>query len=208
MKNLENLFRMNLQMFAGENPDVTEPDNVESSTEHVQINDSEKPKTYTQAEMDAAIKARLERYKRDEAKRMEAVKLEARSEAEKLAKMSEDQRIEHERQMAEQAAQQREAAIAQREADITRRELRAQALDTLTERGLPRNLADVLDYSSAEKCNESIDALDKAFRASVQQGVDERLRQSGVTIKQGNTPDYAHMSDADYYASTYKSGKK
>lgn len=206
MKNLDNLFRMNLQMFAAEAAESTETTETAQSEQNTA---AETPKTYTQAEMDAAIKARLERYKRDESKRMEAVKQEARSEAEKLAKMSEEQRMEHYRQAAAQAEQEREAAIAQREADITRRELRAQALDTLTERGLPRNLADVLDYSSAEKCNESIDALDKAFRVSVQQGVDERLRQSGVTLKQGSTPDYAHMSDADYYASTYnKSGKK
>mgnify|MGYP001083549653 CR=1 FL=1 len=40
----------------------------------------------------------------------------------------------------------------------------------------------------------------------VQQGVNERLAQSGVSLKTGGSPDYANMSDADYYAATYKPG--
>ena len=85
-------------------------------------------RTFTQAELDEAIKNRLNRYKRDEAKRIEEAKQAARTDAEKLAKMTEAQRFEHERETAAQAAKAREDAIAQREAEITRRELRATAI--------------------------------------------------------------------------------
>lgn len=139
-----------------------------------------------QAAIDSAVKQRLARERRDAEKRIEQAREEARSEAEKLAQMNEAQRAEHERQRAEQAAKDREAAIAKREAEITRRELRAEAIETLHKRGLPANLEAVLNYPDADACSASIDTVEKAFREAVQQGVDERLRQSGVTVRAGN----------------------
>ena len=47
--------------------------------------------------------------------------------------------------------------LADREAQITKRELSAVAKETLAEKGLPLDLSAILDYSSAEKCTESID---------------------------------------------------
>ena len=172
---------------------------------------SEQPKTYTeeelQAEVNRVVQQRLERQKRDEKKRIDAARAEGRSEAEKLAQMTAEQRAEHDRQEAERAAQERENALAAREAEINRRELRATAIDTLAKRGLPTSLEAVLVYKDADSCNASIDVLEKTFRAAVQQGVEERLKASGVNIRSGNTPDYARMSDAEYYAARYKSKK-
>ena len=91
------------------------------------------------------------------------------TEAAKLAKMTAEQRQEHERQ-------QREAELEKRERDLQFREMRAQALETLAEKQLPRELADCLDYASAEKCQASVENVEKAFRAAVQSGVEERLR--------------------------------
>lgn len=180
--NFDELFpRMNLQLFAEGEPSASEPVQTEAQSETQ--TEPQQEQTFTQADVDRIVNQRLARAQRDEAKRIEQARAEARSEAEKLAQMSESQRAEHERQRAEQAAQEREAAISKREADITRRELKAEAIDTLTKRGLPRGLEAVLDYSGAEACSASIDAVEKVFREAVQAGVDERLRQSGVTLK-------------------------
>ena len=151
-------------------------------------------RTFTQAELDEAIKNRLNRYKRDEAKRIEEAKQAARSEAEKLAKMTEEQRIEHERETAAQAAKAREDAIAQREAEITRRELRATAIDTLTQKGLPRELEAILNYNDADSCSTSIDVVEKAWRKAVQDGVNERLKTSNVNLRAGGNTDAALLS--------------
>lgn len=193
-------FKMNLQLFAepaaepGAEPDVPAQ---EPSQEPAQ-----QPRMFTQEELDTAIANRLSCYKRDEAKRIETARNEGRSEAEKLAKMTEDQRLEHERQRAEQAAKDREAAIAAREAEITRRELRAAAIDTLAQKGLPRGLEAILTYTDADSCNASIDAVEKVFREAVQEGVNERLRASGVTLRAGanNQPDPDKMTDAEWFA--------
>lgn len=203
----DNLFRMNLQLFAeGEAAEAEAQQETQQQEETQQ--ETQQERRYTQAEVDAAIANRVSRVNRDVEKRIEEAKKAARYEAEKLAKMNAEQRAEHDRQEAENAAKEREAAIAKREAEITRRELRAEAIDTLHKRGLPTGLEAVLSYSDAESCAASIDAVEKVFREAVQQGVNDRLKQSGVSVRAGSTPDYAKMSDADYYAATYKPGGK
>lgn len=162
-------------------------------------------RTFTQADVDRMIADRLSRERRQHQQDIENARTEARTEAEQLAQMTAEQRAQRERERADQAARQREQQLAQREADITRRELRAQAIDTLVSRELPHELEGILDYSSADACSASIDTVERVFRAAVQQAVDARLKASGVSLPApGNKPDYAKMSDADYYAATYK----
>ena len=172
---------------------VNDSNNASEAAEGAQ-SEATQERTFTQAELDEAIKSRLSRYKRDEAKRIEEAKQAARSEAEKLAKMTEEQRMEHERETAAQAAKAREDAIAQREAEITRRELRATAIDTLTQKGLPRELEAILNYTDADSCSTSIDVVEKAWRKAVQDGVNERLKTSGVNLRAGGNTDAALLS--------------
>lgn len=91
------------------------------------------------------------------------------TEAAKLAKMTAEQKAEHERQK-------REEALTKREAELNRRELRATAAQTLAEKGLPAGLLECLSYQDAESCQKSIENMENAFRAAVQQGVEERIK--------------------------------
>ena len=92
----------------------------------------------------------------------------ARTEAEKMAKMNADQKAQYEREK-------KEAEMAKREAEITKRELTATAKEQLADKGLPTSLAAVLNYTSAEECAASIEAVEKAFQEAVQQAVNDRL---------------------------------
>lgn len=204
MKTYTDIYPINLQFFADGDADLNAGGENAAQTTEEQA--ESKPRMYTEEEVKAKLDHHMAQYRKSESKRIEQAREEARSEAEKLAKMNEAQRAEHERQRAEQAAKDREAAIAQREAELNRRELRATAIEDLRKRGLPTSLEIVLNYTDADVCNASIDTVEKAFREAVQQGVDERLRQSGVTVRSGNAPDYSKMSDAEYYAATYKTG--
>lgn len=98
-----------------------------------------------------------------------ALQDEKLSEAEKLAKMTQAEKAEY-------MAKKREKDLADREAAITRRELMAEAKNTLTSKGLPLELADVLVYTDADACSASIDAIEKAFSTAVQTAVNERLK--------------------------------
>lgn len=91
------------------------------------------------------------------------------SEAEKLAKMTQEEKDRYMRKK-------QEKELADREAKVTRRELMAEAKNTLTEKNLPVSLAEVLNYTDADSCNKSITAVEKAFQEAVQAAVEERLK--------------------------------
>lgn len=93
------------------------------------------------------------------------------SEAEKLAKMTKDEKAEYQRK-------QQEKSLAEREAAVTRKELMAEAKNTLAEKKLPAGLAEVLNYADADTCNKSIAAVEKAFQEAVEAAVQEKLKGS------------------------------
>lgn len=97
------------------------------------------------------------------------------SEAEKLAKMTKEEKAEY-------LANKKTKELDDREAEITKKELMAEAKNTLSEKGLPVDLADVLNYSDAESCNKSIDLVEKAFKRAVEAAVNERLK-GGESLK-------------------------
>lgn len=91
------------------------------------------------------------------------------SEAEKLAKMNKEEKADYLRQK-------REKELSDREAAVTRKELMAEARNTLTEKKLPIGLAEVLNYSDADSCKKSMEAVEKAFQEAVEAAVNTRLK--------------------------------
>lgn len=137
---------------------------VETTTEE-QTESTQTEKTFTQKDVDKLIQDRLAR----EQSKWEKKVQEERTEAEKLAKMNADQKAEYE-------AQKKLDELSKREKDITTRELRATAYETLAEKNLPKELVDILNYSDAEQCNKSIEAVEKAFQSAVEKAVNDKLR--------------------------------
>lgn len=160
---------LNLQLFAGEDEEGNEDKEDKADDKDKKKDDDGAFNPEQQARIDALIAKTIAK----ERAKAEAEVEKAKTEAEKLAKMNADQKAEYERQ-------QREMKLAEREAGITRRELRASALETLAEKGLPKGLADIIDYKDAESTKTSLGAVETAFRAAVEAGVNERLK--------GNTP--------------------
>lgn len=166
-KGFSPLLPLNLQFFA-------DPDEPPADPEDPPGDPKDPPakiefSTEQQAELDRILGERLgkaqAKWEKDYQSKLDA----AKTEAEKLAKMNADQKAEYEQQK-------RLDELAKREGEITRRELRATAIETLAEKGLPRTLADILVFTDAETTNASLEAVEKAFRESVEAGVNERLR--------------------------------
>lgn len=136
-----------------------------------------KDKTY-QSEFDKRVAKALEtakgKWESDHQAKLEEVK----TEAEKMAAMNEKQKADYERDKQLEA-------LEQRERDITTRELKATAYETLAEKGLPKELADILNYTDADQCKASIDAVEKAFQSSVEKAVNEKLRGNNQPPKSG-----------------------
>lgn len=124
-------------------------------------------KTFTQEDIDRIIRREQAKWNRQHQKAVD----DARSEGERLAKMTAEEK-------AAEEAKKREEDLTRREQEVTRRELRTQVLGTLSERELPAELADMVDYTDADAANESIKKLEKSFRAAVQRGVEDRVRGS------------------------------
>lgn len=133
-----------------------------------------------QAEFDRRVAKALDTSRTKMQADIEAKMQEARTEAEKMAKMNAEQKAQYERE--KQAKE-----LADREATITKRELMATAKEQLAEKGLPISLASVLNYSSAEECTASIDAVGKAFQEAVEKAVNDRLA-GGKPPKKADNP--------------------
>jgi len=124
------------------------------------------PAALTQADVDRIVAREKAKLQKGYDTRLAA----AIKEAEARARMTAEERAKAD---AEKAAHE----LAQREAAITRRELRAQALETLAAKGMPRELADTLNYTDADACAASLEAVKKAFTAAVAAGINDKLRQ-------------------------------
>lgn len=176
---------MNLQLFAepagasgegagdgtGGNPGTPEGEGKGGEGEK-SFDDLLKDKTY-QSEFDKRIAKALETAKAKWETEKATELQNAKTEAEKLAKMNADQKAEYEKQK-------KLDELTKREKDITTRELKAQAYETLAEKGLPKDLVEILNYSDAETCNKSIEAVEKAFQSAVEKAVNEKLRGNGA----------------------------
>lgn len=143
-----------------------------------------------QSEFDRRVSRALETARGKWAQETEKRIERARAEAEAMARMSGEERMAHD-------LARREAALNEREGAIARRELRAEAARMLSERSLPPELAEALNYESAERVAESLDAAERAFRAAVQNGVEMRMR--GSLPSAGRSSRSGDMSDTEYY---------
>lgn len=176
------MLKIPMQFFADEVVEDSNTSEIDNNT-NTNANETEQPKgetapkpegkTFSQEEVNKIISERLSRQKEQFEKE--------KAEAAKLAKMNAEQKEQY-------AKQKREEELTAREKAVTIRELKAESKNILAERKLPVSLSEILDYSSAESCKASIDAVEKAFSEAVSSAVDARLRNNNVPKKSdGNT---------------------
>lgn len=140
-----------------------------------------------QAEFDRRVQKAIDTALTKQKGKYEALMNDKLSEAEKLAKMNKEEKQEY-------MQKKYEKELEEREANITKRELMAEAKNTLSEKGLPVSLAEVLNYADAESCNKSIEAVEKAFQDAVSAAVEEKLK-GGNPIKKANENDNTQLDD-------------
>ncbi len=95
-----------------------------------------------------------------------------RSEAEALAKMTQEEKHQHELQKLDSERQQ---AIA----ELNAYRLKDEASKIATEKGIDVSLLDLIDYSTAtaENVKEKIEMIESAFSKAVERAVNEKLKQ-------------------------------
>lgn len=162
MRSRKLLFPLNIQLFAEDN---TEDSGGTNESDQDDNNGVQENKTYTQDELDKLIKTKIA----DERKSWEKELLDQQTEAQKLEKMTEKEKKEYQEKK-------RIKDLDDREAAINRRELTAQAKVQLADKGIPTELADVLNYTDADSCKKSIETVSKAFQSAVEKAVEERIK--------------------------------
>ena len=106
-------------------------------------------KKYSDAEVDEIINKKFAKWKKEQ----EA----EQSEAKKLKSMNADEKTKYNQ-------------------EIAKRELMAEAKSILNERGLPVDLAGVIDLTDADTVKASIEAIGKQWEQAVQKGIAEKLK--------------------------------
>lgn len=172
--NLKGLTKLNLQLFAEGGGEGGEGEGAGGG-------DGSKgdPKTYTQEELDKLLQAEadkrvtkaLETARNKWKSELETEINKKLEEAEKLFKMSEDEKQKH-------LLSEKEKEIAKKENEIAVRELKLTAINILNEKKLPIALVDMLLPTdlSADTTKTNIETFEKVFRDEVQKAVDERIK--------------------------------
>lgn len=172
--------KMNIQLFAeGDGAGAGDGNGDGAGGEGSSGDGNQEPKSFDdvlknkefQAEFDRRVQKAIDTAKN----KWDASMNDKLTEAEKMAKMTKEERAAYEKQKKEKELNDREEAI-------TKRELMAEAKNTLAEKKLPVSLATILDYKDADACKASISAVEKAFQEAVQAAVEERLK-GGKPIK-------------------------
>ena len=122
-----------------------------------------------QAEFDRRVQKAVNTAVTKAQEKWQALADDKRSEAEKLAKMTKEEKAQY-------MQQKREKELTDREAAITRKEQMAEAKNTLASDGLPQELAEVLDYSDADTCKKSMEKVKEVFQRAVETAVEEKLK--------------------------------
>lgn len=173
---MKKIFPMTLQLFAEGDGDGAGGGNVSGAGASGEGTNNE-PLSFdgflaqegNQAEFDRRVQKAIDTAVSNAQQKWQALTDDKLSEAEKLAKMNKEEKAAYMQQKKEKELSDRESAVA-------RKELMAEAKNTLAEKKLPAGLAEVLNYTDAETCNKSIDAVEKAFQAAVEAAVQERLK--------------------------------
>lgn len=135
-------------------------------------------KTYTQAELEALLQSETDRRVTEALKKADKKAAEKIKEAEKLAKLNADERLQYE-------LEQREKAIADKEKQLALLENKNEASKILSEKGISLELVSFIVADDADTMMANINTLDKAFKASVKAEVEKRLKS---TTPKSNLP--------------------
>ena len=122
-----------------------------------------------QAEFDRRVQKAIDTAVTNAQEKWQALTDDKLSEAERLAKMTKEEKEQYQRKK-------KEKELSDREAAITRKELMAEAKNTLASDGLPQELAEVLNYTDADSCKKSMEKVKTVFQKAVETAVEEKLK--------------------------------
>ena len=182
------------------NVNNTQEPQVDNNTE-VDVQPTEPTeKTFTQAELDEIISKRLAKEK---AKFEEQLKNKV-SEAERLAKLSEDERAKEEIRLAQEELNTMRTEFNTMKADFEKQQMLAQVQKELGEKGLPINMAQSLIGIDAETTKANIEKFETDWKSSLQDAIQREIKSNSSSPrtelkgKEGKHKDPKDMSLTEF----------
>ncbi|WP_165627062.1 DUF4355 domain-containing protein [Streptococcus equi] len=170
---------------AEENVTTETTEQVDTQKEAVEHPKQEHERTFTRADISKMMAAERTKWESEQSEAIE----KARTEGERLAKLSKDER-------AKEEEQKRLDAIAEREKAVAEREMRIETHSLLVEKGLPLDFIDIVLATTAEEVKANIDNLQTIFDKAVEKRVNDRLAQKPPRTGNGSVG----MTKADIMA--------
>ena len=136
-------------------------------------------KTFTQAELDAIIEKRLAKERAKFEERLTAKV----SEAEKLAKLSEEERAKAEIDIAKGELSAMKAEFDKMKAEFDREQLLSQVTKELDDRKLPISMAQALLGADAETTKANIDRFESDWKVSLENAIKAEIKSSSSSPK-------------------------
>lgn len=154
-------------------------ENIEVSTQE----DAKEVKTFTQEELNKIVAERIakERKKLD-AERLKQQEMQEKlieEESEKLAKMTEAEKV---KAKAEKERRKFEEKVARYEAEMKafeQEKIKNQTMKLLGEKGLPVELCQFIQSNAADEIMENVEVFEKCWSEAIEKSVNARLRTSG-----------------------------
>ena len=169
-----------------------------------QVQEPAAEKMFTQAELDEIIGKRLAK---ERAKFEEQLKSKV-GEAERLAKLNEEERAREEIKIAQDNLDKMTAEFNKMKADFEQQQMLAQVTKELSDRNLPIGMANNLIGNDAEATKANIDAFENTWKASLEAAIKNEIKNNASSPRlelregEGQTKDPKDMSFeefAEYY---------
>ena len=169
-----------------------------------QVQEPAAEKKFTQAELDEIIGKRLAK---ERAKFEEQLKSKV-GEAERLAKLNEEERAREEIKIAQDNLDKMTAEFNKMKADFEQQQMLAQVTKELSDRNLPIGMANNLIGKDAEVTKANIDAFENTWKASLEAAIKNEIKNNASSPRlelhgeEGQTKDPKDMSFgefAEYY---------
>lgn len=142
-------------------------------------------KTYTQEEVDALLQSESDRRVAQALKKKERELNRKLTEAEKLARMSEEDQLRYKLELKEQE-------LAAKETEFALKENKIQAMKVLSERGIPTDLVDFVLTDDAETMLNNINTLEKAIKNIVAAEIKNKIPGQDPKTGTTNTKELTH----------------
>lgn len=153
----------------------------DTNTSTVSENEVLEGKTFTQAEVNEIIGSKLRKHDKKNEELIKQIISRERAEAERLAKMTAEEKE-------KELIQRYKADIETKEKALLKRELHLETTSILNEKQIPIDLANFFIGEDIETTKSNIDSFEKLYKKAIEKGINEKLKGKPIEDYGGGVP--------------------